>query len=101
MPSHDTDVRLRHMLDAAREAAQMARGKTRADLDTDRPLNLSLVRLLEIVGEAASRVPVSERAQYSGIPWCKSSACATGSSTATTTWTSTFSGKSSPKICRR
>jgi uncharacterized protein with HEPN domain len=57
------------MLDAAREAAQMAQGKTRADLDTDRPLNLSLVRLLEIVGEAASRVPVSERAQYSGIPW--------------------------------
>ena len=69
MPSHDTDVRLRHMLDAAREAAQMAQGKTRADLDTDRPLNLSLVRLLEIVGEAASRVPVVERAQYSGIPW--------------------------------
>jgi uncharacterized protein with HEPN domain len=48
---------------------KMAQGKTRADLDTDRPLNLSLVRLLEIVGEAASRVPVSERAQYSGIPW--------------------------------
>ena len=69
MPSHDTNVRLRHMLDAAREAVQMAQGKTRADLDTDRPLNLSLVRLLEIVGEAASRVPVSERAQYSGIPW--------------------------------
>jgi len=69
MPSHDTDVRLRHMLDAACEAAQMAQGKTRGDLDTDRPLNLSLVRLLEIVGEAASRVPVVERAQYSGIPW--------------------------------
>ena len=63
MPSHDTNVRLRHMLDAAREAAQMTQGKTRADLDTDRPLNLSLVRLLEIVGEAGSRVPVSERAQ--------------------------------------
>ena len=47
----------------------MAQGKARADLDTDRPLNLSLVRLLEIVGEAASRVPVSERAQYSAIPW--------------------------------
>jgi uncharacterized protein with HEPN domain len=69
MPSHDTDVRLRHMLDAAREAAQMAQGKTRADLDTDRPLNLSLVRLLEIVGEAASRVPVVERSIYSSIPW--------------------------------
>jgi uncharacterized protein with HEPN domain len=71
MLSHDTDVRLRHMLDAAREAAQMAQGKTRADLDTDRPLNLSLVRLLEIVGEAASRVPAGERARYSGIPWAQ------------------------------
>ena len=101
MPSHDTNVRLLHMLDAALEAAQMAQGKTRADLDTDRPLNLSLVRLLEIVGEAASRVPVSERAQYSGIRGCKSSACATDSSTATITWTSIFSGKSSPKTCRR
>jgi uncharacterized protein with HEPN domain len=69
MSSHETDVRLRYMLDAAREAAQMVQGKTRADLDTDRPLNLSLVRLLEIVGEAPSRVPVNERAQYSGIPW--------------------------------
>jgi uncharacterized protein with HEPN domain len=69
MPSHDTDVRLRHMLDAAREAVQMARDKTRAALDTDRPLNLSLVRLLEIVGEAASRVPASDRATYSSIPW--------------------------------
>jgi hypothetical protein len=51
MSRHDTDVGLRHMLDAAREAVQMAQGRTRAALDTDRPLNLSLVRLLEIVGE--------------------------------------------------
>ena len=57
MPSHDTNARLRHMLDAAREAAQMAQGKTRADLDTDRPLNLSLVRLLEIVGEDSEPCP--------------------------------------------
>jgi uncharacterized protein with HEPN domain len=69
MSRHETDLRLRHMFDAGREAVQMAQGKTRADLDTDRPLNLSLVRLLEIVGEAASRVPVGERAKYPGIPW--------------------------------
>jgi uncharacterized protein with HEPN domain len=69
MPRHDTDVRLRHMLDAAREAVQMAQGKTRTALDTDRPLNLSLVRLLEIVGEAASRVPGGDRSTYSNIPW--------------------------------
>jgi uncharacterized protein with HEPN domain len=67
MPRRDADVRLRHMLDAAREGAQMAQDKTRADLAADRPLNLSLVRLLEIVGEAASRVPARERAKYPGV----------------------------------
>ena len=48
-------VRLRHMLDHAREAVAMAKGRSRVDLDEDRQLNLALVRLLEIVGEAAAR----------------------------------------------
>ena len=47
----------------------MVSGKTREDLDTDRKLNLALVRLLEIVGEAASRTPPEERAQHPQIPW--------------------------------
>ena len=50
MPRRETVVRLRHMLDNAREAVDMGQGKTRADLDTDRALNLALVRLLEIIG---------------------------------------------------
>lgn len=62
-------VRLRHMLDHAREAVAMVAGKTRADLDTNRQLNLSLVRLLEIVGEAASRILKEERDRYPGLPW--------------------------------
>ena len=33
----------------------MARGRTRADLDSDRQFNLTLVRLLEIVGEQVAR----------------------------------------------
>jgi uncharacterized protein with HEPN domain len=57
------------MLIHAREAVAMVRGKTRADLDTDRQLNLALVRLLEILGEAASRIPESERPTDSSIPW--------------------------------
>jgi hypothetical protein len=72
MPRHDPGVRLRHMLDAAREGVQMAQGKTRTGLDANRPLNLSLVRLLEIVGEAASGVPADERAKYPDIPWAQS-----------------------------
>ena len=47
----------------------MAGGKSRADLDTDRKLNLSLVRLLEVVGEAAGRVPKPDQDKYPGVPW--------------------------------
>jgi uncharacterized protein with HEPN domain len=68
MSRHEA-VRLRHMLDHAKETVAMVRGRTRADLDTDRQLNLSLVRLLEIVGEAAGRVPTEERAHHPDIAW--------------------------------
>jgi uncharacterized protein with HEPN domain len=60
---------LRHILDHAREAVEMARGKTRAQLDSDRQLNLALTRLLEIVGEAAARTSPEERSRYPAIPW--------------------------------
>ena len=69
MSRHESDLRLRHMLDHAQEAVDMARGKTRTELDRDRQLNLSLVRLLEIVGEAAGRVPGGERVRHPDIPW--------------------------------
>ena len=57
------------MLDHAREAIAMTSGKMRADLDADRQLNLALVRLLEIIGEAAARTSDEERERYSEIPW--------------------------------
>jgi len=69
MPPDRHLLHLRHMLDHAREAVSMADGRSRADLDTDRMLNLSLVRLLEIVGEAANRIPAEERARWPDIPW--------------------------------
>ena len=47
----------------------MARNRTRADLDADRMLNLALVRLLEIIGEAANRVPGERRDRCPQIPW--------------------------------
>ena len=57
------------MLDHAVEAVELARGRSRADLDADRTLNLAMTRLLEIVGEAAVRVSQATRDQYPGIPW--------------------------------
>jgi uncharacterized protein with HEPN domain len=69
MPSHEDEVRLRHMLDYSREAISPAERWSRRDLDTNRMLQLSLVRLVEIVGEAANRVSASLRQQHPQIPW--------------------------------
>ena len=69
MTQHDDELRLRHMLDHAVEASVLAQGRTRKELDSDRMLNLSLVRLLEIVGEAAARVPQETRDAHAEIPW--------------------------------
>lgn len=68
MPKDDF-VRIRHILDAAREALSFASGKTRGDLNTDRMLALSLVKEIEIIGEAAAKVSVETRQKYKTIPW--------------------------------
>ena len=52
----DDAVRVRHMLDAAKEALSFVQGKTRGDLDQDRQLVLSLIRLIEVIGEASAQV---------------------------------------------
>ena len=62
-------VRVRHILDAAREAVSFSEGRCRADLDTDRKLNLSLVRLLEIIGEAARGLSQEFRQEHPDLPW--------------------------------
>lgn len=69
MGRRDDRRRLQHMLDHAVEVVDMARGRSRSDLDADRQLNLSLVRLLEIVGEATSRVSKEFREHHRRIPW--------------------------------
>lgn len=65
----DDLTRLRHMRDAAREAASFAANKTRQDLSTDRVLTLALVKSIEIIGEAAGKITKETRDRYSDIPW--------------------------------
>jgi len=47
----------------------MIQGRKREDLDRDRQLNLALVRLMEVVGEAAGKIPPEDRLKYPQIPW--------------------------------
>ena len=65
----DDEVRLRHMHDAAREALSFAGERTRGDLDNDRQLVLALLKEIEIVGEAASRVTEPTRRSLPEMPW--------------------------------
>lgn len=69
MTRHDDATRLRHMLDHAQETSDLAAGHNREDLNANRTLELALVRLLEIVGEAAAHVTETTRSKLSGIPW--------------------------------
>ena len=69
MTRHSDRVRLRHMLDHAVEATRLVEDRTRPDLDADRVLNLALVRLLEIIGEAAARLTAETRNRTPDIPW--------------------------------
>ncbi len=62
-------IRLRHMLEAAQEAVECAKGKSLSDLNKDRLRSLALVRLVEIVGEAASRVSEEGRGRLPRVPW--------------------------------
>ena len=62
-------VRLRHMVEAAREAIAFAAGRSRSDLDTDRMPSLTLVRCIEIVGEAATNVSPTTPAAAPEVPW--------------------------------
>ena len=62
-------VRLRHMLDASKKAVEFCAGKTETDFAKDEKLALAVVRLLEIIGEAAKNISPDVRNAHPGIPW--------------------------------
>jgi uncharacterized protein with HEPN domain len=69
MSRHDDIIPLQHMLDHAREAIEMIAGKKKEDLGKERMLELSLIRLVEIIGEAAGRVSNERKVKIPEIPW--------------------------------
>jgi len=65
----DDLVRVQHTIDAAQSAVGFVDGRIRSDLQTDQMLQFALVRAIEIVGEAASKVSAQTRAMDERIPW--------------------------------
>ena len=68
MPKDDF-IRVRHMLQSCQNLISYTQNKTRADLDKDPLLELALVRLIEIIGEAASHISSEFQSQFPAIPW--------------------------------
>lgn len=65
----DDFIRLQHMLEAAKEAVSFSSNKTKEDFDKDRMLILSIIKSIEIIGEAASRVTKEAQDMHPEIPW--------------------------------
>ena len=65
------EIRLRHILDAAREAVAFAENRSRNDLDKNRMLSLAFLRLLEVIGEATRGISEELRAAHTEIAWKK------------------------------
>lgn len=64
MKWHDR-VRLQHMADAMAAAMRFVEGRNRSDLESDE----MLVRAIEVVGEAASKISDEARAEMPELPW--------------------------------
>jgi uncharacterized protein with HEPN domain len=69
MSLHDPRVTLTQMPGYAREAHEMAQARTRADLDRERMFELATMRLLEVIGEGATRLPNELRERHPDVPW--------------------------------
>jgi uncharacterized protein with HEPN domain len=63
----DDAIRIRHIIEAAEAAQSFVDGRRRGDLDADLMLRFALVRAIEIIGEAASKLSLEMRAAAPSI----------------------------------
>jgi uncharacterized protein with HEPN domain len=57
------------MLAHARRVALLVGERSRSDVETDWVANAALIRQLEVIGEAATRLSDETRAQLPAVPW--------------------------------
>ncbi|MBK7377959.1 MAG: DUF86 domain-containing protein [Ignavibacteriales bacterium] len=57
------------MIDAAEEALSFVEDVTDKDFSRNRMLILSVIKDIEIIGEAASKISVEIKSHYPEIPW--------------------------------
>jgi len=60
---------LADILSEARLLLEHLQGRTRVDLDADPMLQAAVLWRLAVIGEAARRIPVEDRAAFANLPW--------------------------------
>lgn len=65
----DDDARLLDMLLAAREAMTFVDDLTFQEFENNRMAQMAVLKAMEIVGEAASRISSDQRSAHPEIPW--------------------------------
>jgi uncharacterized protein with HEPN domain len=69
MSRREPELTLRQIVEFADEVAALVRSRAREDLETNREFRRALERCVELIGEAATRLPEDWRAKHSEIPW--------------------------------
>ena len=67
--AHKDLVRFEHMLDSANAVLTFVNGKKRTHLNSDRMLASSIVREMEILGEAAGKISQKTKNRFPDLPW--------------------------------
>ena len=77
MSKRDVSITLRQMLDYSKKAVELSKGRKRSELDKDLTFNLALTRLVEVIGEAADRIPRGFQEKHPEIEWLQIIGCET------------------------
>jgi uncharacterized protein with HEPN domain len=62
-------IRLQHIIDEAKEACKYAEEVSFDEFLKDGKTARAIIRSMEVIGEAASKLPVDCREQHPDIPW--------------------------------
>jgi uncharacterized protein with HEPN domain len=65
----DDKIRVQHMIDAAEEVKSFVADASEQDFIKNRMLILSVIKEIEIIGEAASKISEVTKLEYPDIPW--------------------------------
>lgn len=68
---HEDKIRLQHILEEAKEACKYVEGYTFEKFHRDGKTARAVIRSIEIIGEAASKISNEYRFEHPEVPWNK------------------------------